>query len=159
MLEAVLNVSVVPDFLAIGGLVTVFASLLKRTGQTRLRYWLIGWIMILLHIVAQLANANLAEGMAADTAMAVSLSMLLLTSVAFIWAGNDRRPGWRRGLSLTLLAAAPDVVFLGCAAYGVTSVPIYLVCTALGIASTMWIFPGWRRGTCLLYTSPSPRDS
>lgn len=145
-LETALNVSVVPDFLAIGGLVTVFASLLKRTGQTRLRYWLVGWIMILLHIVAQLANANLPQGVAANAAMAVSLSMLLLTSVAFIWAGNDRRPAGSRGLSMTLLAAAPDVIFLGCAAFDVKAAPLYLACAASGIVFTLWVFPGGRRG-------------
>ena len=141
-----LDVSVVPDFLAIGGLVAVFASLLRRTGQTRLRYWLIGWTMILLHIVAQLVNANLAQGAAADTALAVSLSMLLLTSVAFIWAGNDRRPAWSRGLSITLLAAAPDLTFVVCAAFGLESSAAYLACTVLGVGATMLMFPGGRRG-------------
>jgi diguanylate cyclase (GGDEF)-like protein len=141
-----LNLSVVPDFLAIGGLVAVFASLLKRTRQTRLRYWLVGWVMILLHIVAQLINSNLPEGGGADAAMAVSLSMLLLTSVAFIWAGNGRSPAWSRGLSMTLLAAVPDVVFLACASYGIVSLPLYLGCTAVGIAATVWIFPDGRRG-------------
>lgn len=141
-----MNLSVLPDFLSIGGLLTVFASLLKRTRQTRLRYWLVGWVMILVHIVAQLALANLGDGFAADTALAISLSMLLLTSVAFLWAGNDVRPSWSHELWLTLLAAAPDVAFFVCDSYDVATDAPYLLCTALGAASTAWLVCGGRRG-------------
>ncbi len=140
-----MDFSVVPDFLAIGGLVLVFASLLKRTRQTRLRYWLVGWIMLLVHIVAQLVNSNAGAGVLADAALAVSMSMLLLASVAFIWAGNDMRRAWSRDLSVTLLATAPDVAFFVCAVYGVESVAAYLGLTAAGVLTTMWMFRGGRR--------------
>lgn len=140
-----MDFSVVPDFLAIGGLVMVFASLLKRTRQTRLRYWLVGWILLLVHIVAQLVNSNAGAGAVADAALAASLSMLLLASVAFIWAGNDMRLAWSRDLLVTLLATVPDVAFFVCAAYGVESVPAYLGLTAAGVLTTMWMFHGGRR--------------
>jgi diguanylate cyclase (GGDEF)-like protein len=140
-----LNLSVVPDFLAIGGLVLVFAALLKRTRQIRSRYWLVGWAMILVHIVAQFVARNLAPGAAADAALAVSLSMLLLTSVAFIWAGSDTRLAWWRTLGITLLAATPDVAFFVLAAYGVEAPAPYLACTAIGLASTAWAFGRDRR--------------
>ena len=140
-----MDFSVVPDFLAIGGLVLVFASLLKRTRQTRLRYWLVGWIMLLVHIVAQLVSNNAGAGALADAALAVSMSMLLLASVTFIWAGNDMRRAWSRDLLVTLLATVPDVAFFVCAAYGVESVPAYLGLTAVGALTTMWMFRGGRR--------------
>lgn len=140
-----LNLSVVPDFLAISGLVTVFASLLGRSRQTRLRYWLVGWAMILLHIVAQFVERNLPAGAAADAALAVSLSMLLLTSVAFVWAGSDTRPGWWSNLVTSLLAAGPDVAFFVLAAYGVEVRAPYLACTALGLLSSAWVFRRDRR--------------
>ncbi|MEI7037736.1 GGDEF domain-containing protein [Fulvimonas yonginensis] len=140
-----MNLSVVPDFLAIGGLVMVFASLLKRTRQTRLRYWLVGWAMILVHIVAQMVERNLSAGPGADAALAVSLSMLLLTSVAFVWAGSDSRPAWWYDLGITLLAAAPDVAFFVLAAYGVEAPLPFLGCTVLGLLSTAWVFRRDRR--------------
>jgi diguanylate cyclase (GGDEF)-like protein len=140
-----LNLSVIPDFLAIGGLVLVFASLLKRTRQTQLRSWLVGWAMILVHIVAQMAERNLGQGAAADAALAVSLSMLLLTSVAFIWAGSDTRSAWWQDLSITLLAAAPDVLFFVFASYDVQGPLAYQACTALGLASTAWLVRRDRR--------------
>jgi diguanylate cyclase (GGDEF)-like protein len=140
-----LNLSVVPDFFAIGGLVLVFAALLRRTRQIRPRYWLVGWAMILVHIAAQFVQRNLAPGLAADTALAVSLSMLLLTSVAFIWAGSDTRRAWWHDLGITLLAATPDVAFFVLACYGVEAWPAYLACTLAGLASTTWVFRRDRR--------------
>ena len=140
-----LNLSVVPDFLAIGGLVLVFAALLKRTRQTPPRYWLVGWAMILVHIVAQFVERNLPPGPAASAALAVSLSMLLLTSVAFIWAGSDARLAWWRDLGITLLAAMPDVAFFVLAAYGAEARLPYLACTALGLVATTWVFRRDRR--------------
>ncbi|UGB44496.1 GGDEF domain-containing protein [Frateuria edaphi] len=140
-----MNLSVVPDFLAIGGLVLVFAGLLRRTRQTRPRLWLVGWAMILVHIVAQFVERNLAPGPAADAALAVSLSMLLLASVAFVWAGSDARLAWWRDLGVTLLAATPDVAFFVLAAYGSEVRFPYLLCTVLGLASTAWVFRRDRR--------------
>ncbi|TAL85429.1 MAG: GGDEF domain-containing protein [Rhodanobacter sp.] len=139
-----MNYSLIPDFLAMGGLVLVFASLLRRTHQTRLRYWVVGWLMILVHIIAQLVSSGLGEGRIADAASAISLSMLLLTSVTFIWAGNNMQHAWRRDLLLTLLATVPDLAFFACAAYDLESTAIYLPLTLLGMLSTLWLFRGGR---------------
>ncbi|MBU6247344.1 MAG: GGDEF domain-containing protein [Xanthomonadaceae bacterium] len=139
-----LNLSVFPDLLAIGGLVLVFASLLRRTRQTRLRYWLVGWVMILVHIVAQLLYFNLP---ALDrVGEAVSLSMLLLTSVAFIWAGHDRRSGWVHGFGWTVLAALPDVAFVVLFAWGVQDRVPFLALTGLAACTAMSLFRSDRRG-------------
>lgn len=142
-----MNYSLIPDFLAMSGLVLVFASLLRRTHQTRLRYWVVGWVMILVHIIAQLVSSGLGEGRIAETASAVSLSMLLLTSVTFIWAGNNMQHAWWRDLLLTLPATVPDVAFFVCAAYDLKSTTIYLLLTLLGMFSAIWLFRGGRRET------------
>lgn len=139
-----LNLSVLPDLLGIGGLVTVFASLLRRTRQTRLRYWLVGWVMILVHIVAQLVALNLPA--LQQPAEALSLTMLLLTSVAFIWAGHQRRSGWVSGFAWTLLVAAPDVAFVVALAYGQGSPVLLLGLTALAAGAALWLFHTDRRG-------------
>ncbi len=139
-----LNLSVFPDFLAIGGLVLVFASLLRRTQQTRLRYWLLGWVMILVHIVAQLLYLNVPS--LEHAGQAVSLSMLLLTSVAFIWAGHDRRSGWVHGFAWSLLAALPDVVFVVLLAWDVADRMTFLWLTGLAVFTATWLFHSDRRG-------------
>lgn len=139
-----MNFSVLPDFLAIGALVAVFGSLLRRTRQTRLRYWLVGWILILVHIVAQFVSQNLPA--VATPAIAVSVVMLLLTSMTFIWAANDmRRQPNTRNLPLTLFAAAPDALFYACLVYGVSSDAVYYTLTATGLLAGLWIFRGGRR--------------
>lgn len=140
-----MDISVVPDFIAIGGLVTVFASVLKRTRQTRLRYWLVGWVLILVHILAQLVHRNAVPGAVLDAALAVSLSTLLLASVAFVWAGNDMQLARSRALSLSLLGAAPDVALFCFASYGVASTSVYMACTALGMGAALQVFRTGRR--------------
>lgn len=138
-----MNLSVLPDLLAIGGLVMVFASLVRRTQQTRLRYWLVGWVMILVHIAAQLVYLNAAAW--ADVGEAVSLSMLLLTSVAFIWAGQERRSGWVTGFAWALLVASPDVLLVVLLACGVTDRPSFLALSAVAASAAMWLFYTDRR--------------
>ena len=140
-----MNLSVFPDFLAIGGLVLVFYSLLRRTQQTRLRYWLVGWVMILVHIVAQLVYFNVPA--LEQPGQAVSLSMLLRTSVAFIWAGHQRRPGWASGFAWSLLVAAPDVLFVVLLSYDNGGHGPYLGLTALAAVAALWLFHTDRRGT------------
>lgn len=138
-----MNYSVVPDFIAIGGLVAVFHSLLRRTRETRLRYWLVGWVMLLIHIAAQFVAQNLEAD--APIAVAVSLSMLLLASVAFIWAGRDSRDIGSRSLVLTLIGAAPEIAVIVCAVYGVAALWAYMPLTAAGLASSLWMFRGGQR--------------
>jgi len=144
---APLNYSLIPDFLAISGLVIVFGSLLRHSRQTRLRSWLIGWIMILVHIFAQIVNSALADGRAADAADAVSVSMLLFTATTFIWAGNDRRLAGSRDLFMMLLATLPEAAFFSCQSFNVDADAPYLALTALGLISTIWVFRGRRTGT------------
>ncbi len=140
-----MDFSVIPDFIAIGGLVAVFWSLLKHTRQTRLHYWLLGWVLILIHIMAQFIGANLHHGV--TTANAVSVCMLLMTSVTFIWAGNDMRDSGSRTLRLTLLAAIPDVLFLACLVYDVQSGIVYYALTAAALLASLWVFRGGQRAS------------
>ncbi|MBB6184659.1 GGDEF domain-containing protein [Oleiagrimonas soli] len=139
-----MNFTVLPDFLAIGGLVAAFWSLLKRTRQTRLRYWLVGWVLILIHIAAQFVSQNVSA--VAEPATAISVVMLLLTSMAFIWAGNDmRRNVGSHDLPVTLLSSIPDALFYVALIYGVTQDAVYYVLTAAGLVSSLWVFCSGRR--------------
>ncbi len=138
-----MSFSVFPDFIAIGGLVAVFSSLLYRTHQTRLRYWLLGWVFILIHFAVRAAAENISSG--ASAAEAIAISMLLLSSVAFLWAGNDTRPIVSKGPIVTLLGAAPDVAFCVILVYGLTSLPLYFSLTAAGALASIWVHGSGRR--------------
>ncbi|NII11226.1 GGDEF domain-containing protein [Oleiagrimonas sp. C23AA] len=137
-----MNFTVVPDFLAIGGLTAVFWAMLKRTHQSRLRYWLVGWMLILVHIAAQFVGDNISDG--ADLAQAVSVIMLVLTSMAFIWAGSGMRRSDTRTLGMTLLSAAPDAVLCALVVFSVDAKMPYYAVTVLGWLTGLWVFHGQR---------------
>jgi diguanylate cyclase (GGDEF)-like protein len=139
------NFSVVPDFVAIGGLIAVFRTLLRRTGQSRLNFWLVGWVLLLVHIVAQFVAQNTAGS--ADGAYSVAVAMLVITANAFIWAGGDQLDMRWRNLSIVVLSAIPDAALLTCIICGVESGWAYAALTLMGAGSTLWMLRTWRGAT------------
>lgn len=135
------NFSVLPDFVAIGGLIAVFWTLLRRTRQSRLNFWLVGWALLLVHIVALFVAQNTAGS--ANGAYSVAVSMLILTANAFIWASNDQLEIRWRNLSIVVLSAVPDVAFLTCDQYGLQAPWLYAGLTIAATASMMWMMQAW----------------
>jgi diguanylate cyclase (GGDEF)-like protein len=135
------NYSVVPDFVAIGGLIAVFWTLLRRTRESRLNFWLVGWGLLLIHIVAEFVARNTPGS--ANGAWSVAVAMLILTANAFLWASNDQLDiGWRN-LSIVVFSAVPDVAFLTLDTYGSHSTWAYALLTAAGMGSMLWMLRAW----------------
>ncbi len=132
-----------PDFVAIAGLLVVFASLLRQNPQARLRYWLVGWFFVLIHFAAEFIATNIHTG--ADTAYAVSTVMLLLTSVAFIWAGNEMVVRGSRGALRAMFSALPDTVVCIILIYGLGSPVWYVMLALAGMFTSLWVFGGGKR--------------
>lgn len=140
-----MNFAVVPDFAAIGGLIAVFWTLLRRTRQSRLNFWLVGWVVLLVHILALFVAQNTAGS--ANGAYSVAVAMLVITANAFIWASNAQLDiGWRN-LSIVVLSAAPDVAFLTCDTYGTGAMWPYALLTVMGTGSTLWMLRAWQGAT------------
>lgn len=140
-----MNFAALPDFVAIGGLIAVFWTLLRRTGQNRLNFWLVGWVLLLIHIVALFVAQN--TGGSANGAYSVAVSMLVMIANAFIWASNDQLEiGWRN-LSIVVFSAVPDATFLTFDQYGVQTVWPYAALTAMGAVSMLWMLRAWRGAT------------
>jgi diguanylate cyclase len=140
-----LNFAALPDFVAIGGLIAVFWTLLRRTRQNRLNFWLVGWVLLLIHIVALFVAQNI--GGSANGAYSVAVSMLVMIANAFIWASNDQLEiGWRN-LSIVVCSAVPDAAFLTFDQYGVQAVWPYVALTVLGTGSMLWMLRAWRGAT------------
>ena len=140
-----MNFYLLPDFLAIGALVSIFLSLLRRTKQTRMRYWAVGWMLILAHIVSEFVALNIRVG--SDQVYAVSVVTLLLASVSFVWAANTphRESTW--ALARMCLAEIPNMVFIFCLFGNVDSDAAYLGLVAAGaLGSTLALSTGERRG-------------
>jgi diguanylate cyclase (GGDEF)-like protein len=135
------NFSVLPDFVAIGGLIAVFWTFLRRTRHSRLNFWLVGWVLLLVHIVALFVAQNTAGS--ANGAYSVAVAMLVITANAFIWAGGDQLDvGWRN-LSIVVFSAVPDVALLSCIVYDIRAVWLYGALTLMGAGSTLWMMRAW----------------
>ncbi len=140
-----MNFYLLPDFLAIGALVSIFLSLLRRTKQTRMHYWVVGWMLILAHIVAEFVALNVRFG--SEQIDAAATVMLLLASVSFIWAANTphRKSTW--ALARMCLAEIPNVAFIFCYYGNVDSGAVYLGLIATGaFGSVLALRTGERKG-------------
>ena len=138
---AVVNFSVLPDFAAIGGLIAVFWTLLRRTRQNRLNFWLVGWVLLLVHIVALFVAQN--TGGSANGAYSVAVAMLVMIANAFIWASSDQLDIRWRNLSIVVFSALPDVALLTCITYGLWTAWLYAALTVMGMGSTLWMMRAW----------------
>jgi diguanylate cyclase (GGDEF)-like protein len=139
------NFSVVPDFVAIGGLIAVFWTLLRRTRQSRLNFWLVGWFLLLIHIVALFVAQNSTGS--GNGAYSVAVAMLIMTANAFIWASGDQLDMRWRNLSIVVFSAVPDIALLTCMTFGVGPPWLYATLTVLGMGSTLWMMRAWRSAT------------
>ena len=137
-----MDFSVLPDFAAIGGLIAVFWTLLRRTRQHRLNFWLVGWGLLLIHIVALFVAQNTPGS--ANGAYSVAVAMLVIIAQAFIWASNEQLDIHWRNLSIVFFSALPDVVLLTCITYGIDAPWLYAGLTILGAASTLGMMWAWR---------------
>ena len=139
------NFSALPDFVAIGGLVAVFWTLLRRTRQSRLNFWLVGWVLLLVHIIALFAADNVSGSAAGEYSVAVA--MLVVTANTFMWASGEQLEIDARNLSMVVVSAFPDVVLLTCILYDFRSVWAYAVLTVAGMGSMLWMLRAWRGAT------------
>jgi diguanylate cyclase (GGDEF)-like protein/PAS domain S-box-containing protein len=76
----------VVDILILGLLVVLFASIYRKRASARLRYWVIAWILVLLHFAALLVPATTVRGQALVDSL--SISALLLSGVCFLFSAS-----------------------------------------------------------------------
>ena len=135
------------------------------TVEDRLFSWLaVLRLLLLAHAVA--LNVYRRDNFVHPVAAAVCLALIALWTFAAIWAYDDRR---RRGplLLVTDLAVTVGAVLVSPVLKGdglSATVPAYWVMGALMAWAIHWrwlggLLAGVCITACLLYTSPSPRDS
>ena len=71
------------DILILGLLVVLFASIYRKRATARLRCWVAGWILVLLHFAALLIPAG--SGWGQGLVDSLSVSALLLSGVCFLF--------------------------------------------------------------------------
>ncbi len=74
------------DILIIGLLVVLFASIYRKRASARLRYWVIGWILVLLHFAALLVPTTWVHGQ--ELVDSLSISALLLSGLCFLFSAS-----------------------------------------------------------------------
>jgi diguanylate cyclase (GGDEF)-like protein/PAS domain S-box-containing protein len=78
--------SEVLDILILGLLVVLFASIYRKRASARLRCWVIGWLLVLLHFAAVLVSARSDAGQALVDSL--SISALLLSGLCFLLSAS-----------------------------------------------------------------------
>ncbi|GEM_PF-1295251 len=140
-----MNFTALPDFLAIGGLVLAFAALLRRARQTRLQYWLVGWVLLLVHILGQFISQN-TDDPVSTIALTLAVAMLLYACAAFIWASQDSRRQLRwHGLLQAMLTVTPDALMYAAVIYAMAQVWIYAALTIAGLVTALIWYRDGRR--------------
>src|SRR5580692_142470 len=74
------------DILILGLLVVLFASIYRKRASARLRYWVIAWILVLLHFAALLVPATTVQGQ--NLVDSLSISALLLSGLCFLFSAS-----------------------------------------------------------------------
>ena len=94
------------DILIIGLLVILFGSIYRRHATARVRFWLLGWLFILIHFGLLLLNP--ADDLGQRLVVTVAESALLLCGAAFALSSDlVRERGWRYAMSALLLSLPP----------------------------------------------------
>jgi diguanylate cyclase (GGDEF)-like protein/PAS domain S-box-containing protein len=72
------------DILILGLLVVLFGSIYRKRASARLRCWVVGWILVLLHFAALLFGA--VSGWGQELVDSLSISTLFLSGVCFLFS-------------------------------------------------------------------------
>lgn len=98
------------DILILGLLVLLFGSIYRKHATVRIRYWLIGWMFVLVHFGFLLLNPT--APLAVNLVTAAADTALVLCAVAFALSfGLVWEPGWRSAWPATLLGL-PAILYV-----------------------------------------------
>jgi diguanylate cyclase (GGDEF)-like protein len=129
----VLNWPSLPDLVYVFLLVVIFRSLLARKEDSKLRYWLIGWIFIFFRFVA--IFFDMGQGLQHHIAYTFVLVFMIPASAAFIMANHAAELHGPGEIFRVILMNIGGVLILACYAWDVKSVPVYAVLAVLSLVA------------------------
>jgi diguanylate cyclase (GGDEF)-like protein len=132
-----MNFASLPSLIALATLVVVFRAILLRSTNERLHLWLLGWVLVLVHFVAQFVERG--EGLWNQVASAVSLNSLELACIAFLVSVSQRATDRRRQLLLGAVIGVPAVAYTEAVLWNVTSSVFYHIVIALALAGAVLV--------------------
>src|SRR5215831_17919510 len=104
-----MNYSVLPNLIALTVLVAVFRAISRRTAADTLFLWLSGWVLVLLHFLAEFVHPRV--GLGARIADAVSVDALVLAAVAFLVSVIAPESSRFTQSMIAVCAALPAIVY------------------------------------------------
>lgn len=130
-----MNFNTLPSLVALAILVVVFRAILRQSTSERLHLWLMGWVLILIHFVAQFVDTG--RGLWDRIATAISLNALELASIAFLISVSRNAPARGRQLLLATVIAIPTAAYTDAVIWDVTRHAVYYAIVALGLAGVL----------------------
>lgn len=130
-----MNYNSLPGLLALAILVAVFRSIMHRNSDDRLRLWLIGWVLVLLHVIAEFTDPG--SGRWHRVMLAVSLDSLELAGIAFLISFARVATDRRRRRMLAVVLGASSVTYTNATLWEVTAPWLCYGLTALAVTAIM----------------------
>jgi diguanylate cyclase (GGDEF)-like protein len=143
-----MNFETLPSLIALAILVVVFRAILRQGTSEPLHLWLTGWILVLIHFVAQFLDTG-GQSLWSLSANAVSISALELASIAFLISVSLVATERRRQLLLAAVIGIPALVYTDANVWGVTNHIFYYIVIAVAFAGAVLLVWNFYRKTTL----------
>ena len=140
-----MNFTMLPSLIALAALAVLFRAILHQSTSERVGLWLTGWILVLVHSVAQFVDTG--QGLWSRLATAVSLNTLEAASVAFLLSFSPVATDRRRQFLLGAGIGVPAIVFTDAVIGGITSHIFYYVLIALALVLALLVIWNFYRKT------------
>ena len=132
-----MNFNTLPSLVALAILVVVFRAILRQGASEPLHLWLTGWILALIHFVAQFVDVG--QGLWDRVASAVSLDALELAGIAFLISVSPVATSRRRQFLLAAVIGIPAVVYTNAVIWDVTNHIFYYGVIALAFGAALLV--------------------
>jgi diguanylate cyclase (GGDEF)-like protein len=132
-----MNFNTLPSLIALAILVVVFRAILRQSTSERLHLWLTGWILVLVHFVAQFVDVG--QGLWDRVATAVGLNALALAGIAFLVSVSQGANNLRRQLLLAAVIGVPAIIYTEAVIWDVTARVFYYAVVALALAGAFLV--------------------
>jgi len=132
-----MNFNTLPSLIALAILVVVFGAILRQGSSERLHLWLAGWMLVLVHFVAQFVDVG--QGPWDRLTSAVSINALELASIAFLISVSGAATNRRRQLLLATVIGVPAVLYTNAVIWELTSPIFYYGVIVLALAGALLV--------------------
>src|ERR1035438_717110 len=129
-----MNFSVIPSLLSLAILVLVFAAIVRQNSTERLDLWLLGWVFVLAHFVAEFVRVG--NGSWERWMAALSLNFLQLATIAFLISFFPPISERRNQLLLAAGLGIPMLLYSDAVIWGITARSLYFAVIVLAFCGT-----------------------